>query len=1140
MWKVFHVFVVCVLWCSVALADPPCGFTPLDPPINTEYHEAGGTLSPDGDMLVFASDRPGSMTAGTKAGSEVRTAGAAWITMDLWVSSRDGDGWSEPENLGPTINSEWEERNAQISNDGTMLYFRSNRPGGPGGFDFYQSEWTGTEWGPAELMPGAINTEFNEWGGDISPDGSRYYFGGDRGEHPGQAQMYYSEWNGTEWGEAIRIEELANPYHQGHCTLGANPDEMVLSWDPPGTLGNYDIFMTTFDGTAWQVPAKLDAVSSEDLDWEPVLSPDGELLFVTTTRPGGYGGSDIWVYMPNNEADCDGDGIPNGEDNCVYVANPGQEDADGDGFGDVCDNCPAVANPDQVDGDGDGIGDACDYDFDNDGIPDGEDNCPSVYNPDQENADGDSFGDACDNCPAVANPGQDDTDGDGIGDLCDNCPDEYNPDQHDSDGDGIGNACDIEPPDPCGLNPMPPPINTTYHEAGGALSPDGNMLVFASTRPSGMSAMAAGTQDAQWENFDLWMSFRDGDGWTTPVNLGPLVNSGYEERNAQISNDGSMLYFRSNRPGGPGGFDFYQSAWTGTEWGPAELMPGAINTAFNEWGGDISPDGSRYYFGGDRGEHPGQAQMYYSEWNGSEWGEAIRIDELANPYRQGHCTFGSDPNKMILSWDPPGDYGNYDLFTTTRVGGTWQTPVNMGAQINTPALEWEPVWSSSGDAIFVTTVREDGVGGSDIYLLQLGPADDCDGDGVPNGDDNCVLTPNPGQEDADGDGFGDVCDNCPNTPNPSQADSDGDGSGDACDNDGDNDGINDDVDNCPLVYNPGQTDTDGDLIGDACDNCPAVANEGQEDLDGDGVGDACDNCQYDYNPDQSDHDNDGVGDACDEDFVGSRVVVESKSILVGTAATIGVYLENTESIRAVDIPLVFRSVEGGAYPSAMTASYNEQGRLPTDGPLSGVLFINGYDVEDGSCKMGQPGGFGTIEGQNPYGYTLASPDDPDAFLFARGRLLGGDLPAGSDFPVGSGQPSILLDVEVSYTEGLFEIDTTCVNPSNHLLLVSSDNIPLSDLTFTKGIIEVSDCACSQQGDYDESGFIDVLDVHAEIDVLFMGGSEEQRLGCPASCGDFNYDGYPDVMDLSGLIDYVFVGGKAPCNPCNPVTSTCDR
>jgi hypothetical protein len=58
--------------------------------------------------------------------------------------------------------------------------------------------------------------------------------------------------------------------------------------------------------------------------------------------------------------DSDGDGIPDIDDNCPDVPNPGQEDADWDRIGDLTDNCPEHFNPDQADSDGDGIGDACD------------------------------------------------------------------------------------------------------------------------------------------------------------------------------------------------------------------------------------------------------------------------------------------------------------------------------------------------------------------------------------------------------------------------------------------------------------------------------------------------------------------------------------------------------------------------------------------------------------------------------------------------------------------------------------------------------------------------------------------------------------------------------------------------------------
>ncbi len=124
----------------------------------------------------------------------------------------------------------------------------------------------------------------------------------------------------------------------------------------------------------------------------------------TPSRPASVNGSTIYTGTASAD-DMDGDGIPNTSDNCPTVFNPirpvdngAQADSDGDGLGDACDPCPmdatamtcAIIDPEDVDGDG---------------VPNGEDNCPTVANADQADADMDEKGDACDACPMVANPG---------------------------------------------------------------------------------------------------------------------------------------------------------------------------------------------------------------------------------------------------------------------------------------------------------------------------------------------------------------------------------------------------------------------------------------------------------------------------------------------------------------------------------------------------------------------------------------------------------------------------------------------------------------------------------------------------------------------------------------------------------------
>ena len=98
---------------------------------------------------------------------------------------------------------------------------------------------------------------------------------------------------------------------------------------------------------------------------------------------------------------------------------------------------------------------------------------------------------------------------------------------------------------------------------------------------------------------------------------------------------------------------------------------------------------------------------------------------------------------------------------------------------------------------------------------------DSDSDGIPDGCDNCVDTPNADQLDADFDGIGDACDGCASDP---LNDADGDGSCgnvDMCPidagNDADGDGLCESDDNCPGLANAAQLNTDFDLLGDVCD-----------------------------------------------------------------------------------------------------------------------------------------------------------------------------------------------------------------------------------------------------------------------------------------------------------------------------------
>lgn len=110
------------------------------------------------------------------------------------------------------------------------------------------------------------------------------------------------------------------------------------------------------------------------------------------------------------EGDVDGDGVLDGADNCVRIANPGQVDSDGDGKGDAC-GLICLA------------GDRTNKDLDRDRIDDGCDPCPRAPQQDAQgrvlDEDADGAYDACDNCPGTPNADQANGDNDALGDACD-------------------------------------------------------------------------------------------------------------------------------------------------------------------------------------------------------------------------------------------------------------------------------------------------------------------------------------------------------------------------------------------------------------------------------------------------------------------------------------------------------------------------------------------------------------------------------------------------------------------------------------------------------------------------------------------------------------------------------------------------
>ncbi|QJD98169.1 OmpA family protein [Mucilaginibacter robiniae] len=135
--------------------------TYLSKQINTiEYNEGAQSISQDGQYLFFTGcNRPDGLGR-----------------CDIYVTQKKGDDWNKPFNLSAPINSPAWESQPSISADGRTLYFVSNRKGGYGGYDIYKCRLTNTGWTQPENLGPNINTPLDEQSPFIHPDDSTMYF----------------------------------------------------------------------------------------------------------------------------------------------------------------------------------------------------------------------------------------------------------------------------------------------------------------------------------------------------------------------------------------------------------------------------------------------------------------------------------------------------------------------------------------------------------------------------------------------------------------------------------------------------------------------------------------------------------------------------------------------------------------------------------------------------------------------------------------------------------------------------------------------------------------------------------------------------------------------------------------------------
>jgi len=236
--------------------------------------------------------------------------------------------------------------------------------------------------------------------------------------------------------------------------------------------------------------------------------------------------------------------------------------------------------------------------------------------------------------------------------------------------------------------------------------------------------------------------------WSTPVNLGPVVNTKDFESHAAISKNGLSLYITSNRPGGVNGENSVhfleiwvsQRASLDADWGPPVNLDAfnsvpVVNSAKNNTGvPSFSADGHQLFFGSDRPGGLGSFDLYVSRRMNKHddfgWQEPVNLGLINSPAADTALTYFEDEETGIISayvtttrpGGPPGSAnGSFHIWVSTLGDDGSFGPAVLVPELSSPKEETRTAIRRDGLEFFLSSSRPNGlIGKNDIWVSTRG------------------------------------------------------------------------------------------------------------------------------------------------------------------------------------------------------------------------------------------------------------------------------------------------------------------------------------------------------------------------------------------------------------------------------------
>lgn len=259
--------------------------------INSQFEEYLPFLTADEQTMFYTARRPGCI-----GGFNPEYRG---YTEDFFFSVlKDGE-WQPTQNLGPPVNTEKNEGAASFSPDGQFVFFTGcSRADGVGDCDLYVSRLVGKEWSKPFNLGRAINTSSWESQPSISGDGRTLYFSSNRTGGYGGLDIWYSTLVNNVWSIPVNMgPEINTKGNEQTPFIHADGRTLYFASDGHPGYGAYDLFLSRKSGGKWSAPENLGyPLNSAGSEANIFINAKGTQAYINSSRDGGYGRSDIYVF----------------------------------------------------------------------------------------------------------------------------------------------------------------------------------------------------------------------------------------------------------------------------------------------------------------------------------------------------------------------------------------------------------------------------------------------------------------------------------------------------------------------------------------------------------------------------------------------------------------------------------------------------------------------------------------------------------------------------------------------------------------------------------------------------------------------------------------------------------------------------